>query len=143
MFEQQAGRAVQPERPSPDMPMSELTTRLRDELRELVKAELDLAKVEGVQRAKRAGRGIGMFGAAGLLSFFAACCGVAALVLGLSNVMRGWLAALIAAAVLLVTAVFVALPGRRGFRAQHPPVPRDSVENLKADAAAIREAVRR
>jgi Putative Actinobacterial Holin-X, holin superfamily III len=140
MFEQPDSRSA---RPSPDMPMSELTTRLRDELRDLIRSELALAKVEGVQRAKRAGLGIGMFGAAGMCAFFAACCGVAALVLGLSNVMRGWLAALIAGTALLVLGVFVALPGRRGFRAQHPPVPKDSVDSLKADAAAIREGVRR
>lgn len=143
MFEQPNGRTAQHERPSPDLPMSELTARLRDEVRDLVRSELALAKAEGMQRAKRMGLGIGMFGTAGMLAFFAACCGVAALVLGLNNIARPWLAALIAAAALLVVAVFVALPGRRGFRAQHPQVPADSVESLKEDAAAIREGVHR
>src|SRR5256885_13688926 len=112
MFEQPEGRSA---RPSPEMPMSELTAQLRDEVRDLVKSEFALAKVEGMERVKRTSLGVGMFGAAGMLAFFAACCGVAALVLGLSNVMRGWLAALITGAALLVLAVFVALPGRRGF----------------------------
>jgi hypothetical protein len=144
MFEQPDGSSAQRDRPpNPDMPMSELTARLRDELRDLVRSELALAKAEGTERAKRMGLGIGMFGAAGMLAFFAACCGVAALVLGLSNVTRSWLAALIAGGALLVVAVFVALPGRRGFRAQHPPVPADSLESLKADASAIREGVKR
>lgn len=128
---------------SPDMPLSELTARLHDEVRELVHAEVALAKTEAVQRTKRLGLGVGMFGSAGLLAFFAACCAVAAFVLGLSNVLRPWLAALIAAAVLLVVAVFVALPGRRGFRAAHPPVPNDSLESIKADADAVRTAVHR
>ncbi|HZC72572.1 MAG TPA: phage holin family protein [Jatrophihabitans sp.] len=141
MFEQPDGGSA--DRSTRDMPMSELTARLRDEVRDLVKGELALAKVEGIERAKRTGRGVGMFGSAAMLGFFAACCGVAALVLGLSNVMRSWLAALVAGAALLVLAVFVALPGRRGFREQHPPVPKDSVESLKADAAAIREGVHR
>lgn len=138
-------QAAHPEREpsSADMPLSELTTRMHDEVRHLISAEIALAKTEAVQRAKRIGLGVGMFGAAGLLAFFAGCCAVAALVLGLSNVARPWLAALIAAGLLLVAAVFVALPGRRGFRAQHPPVPADSVESVKADAAAVREAVHR
>lgn len=134
-----AGREREPA--NPDMPLSELTTRLHDEVRALVQAEIALAKNEAVQRAKRIGLGVGMFGTAGLLAFFAGCCAVAAFVLALSNVARPWLAALIAAGVLLVVAVFVALPGRRGFRAQHPPVPADSVESIKADAEAVREAV--
>lgn len=126
---------------NPDMPLSELTTRLHDEVRELVHAEIALAKTEALHRAKRMGVGVGMFGTAGLLAFFAGGCAVAAFVLGLSNVARPWLAALIVAGVLLVVAVFVALPGRRGFRAQHPPVPANSLESIKADADAVRTAV--
>lgn len=126
-----------------DMPLSELTARLHDEVRDLVRAEIALAKTEAKQRAKRAGLGVGMFGTAGLLAYFAAACAVAGLVLGLSNVVQPWLAALISAAALLVVAVFVALPGRRGFRAQHPQVPADSLESIKADADAVRTAVHR
>jgi hypothetical protein len=125
------------------MPLAELTTRLHDEARELIRAELALAKTEATHRAKRMGVGLGMFGSAGMLAFFAAGCAVAAFVLGLSNVMQPWLAALVAAGALLVAAVLVALPGRRGFRAQHPPVPADSIESIKADADAVRTAVRR
>jgi hypothetical protein len=143
MFEQPASRSAERDRPSADMSLSELTERLRNEVRELVSAELALAKAEGVQRAKRLGLGVGMFGAAAGLAFFAACCGVAAVVLGLSNVTRPWLAAVIAGAGLLVLAVFVALPGRRGFREQHPPVPKESIHSIKRDAAAVREAAHR
>ena len=120
---------------------TDVTGAAADEVRALVQSEIALAKNEATQRAKRMGLGVGMFGTAALLAYFAAGCAVAALVLGLSNVMQPWLAALIAAALLLVAAVFVALPGRRGFRAQHPPVPADSIESIKADAEAVRTAV--
>jgi uncharacterized membrane protein YqjE len=125
-----------------ELPVGELTTRLVDQVARLVRQELELARVEATRRVKRMGLGASMFGGAGLLAFFGMACLIAAAVLGLSNVTRPWLAALVVGAACFLVAALVALPGKKGFTSRHPAGPQDTVESLKADAAAVREAVR-
>ena len=126
-----------------DKTVGQLTAQLGEQVSRLVRDELALAQTEAKQRAKRIGVGLSAFGVAGGLAFFAGCCLVAALVIGLSNVMRPWLAAIVAAGGLLVLAVFIVLPGWKGMMARRPPVPQDTVESVKADVAAVKEGVHR
>lgn len=129
------GHRAQPAEPT----VGELAARLGEQVSRLVREELALAQLEAKQKAKRIGLGAGMFGAAGLLSFFGAACGVAAAILGFANVLQAWLAAIIVGALCFVVAGLVALPGWKGIKEAHP-VPEDSVESLKADVAAVRSA---
>ena len=62
-------------RPS-DEPLGALAHRLSEQIPELVRSELRLAQAELTEKGKKAGLGIGMFSAAGLLAFF----GVATLI---------------------------------------------------------------
>lgn len=124
-----------------ELPVGELTSRLVEQVGRLVRDELALARVEATVRVKRMGLGIGMFGGAGLLAFFGTASLIAAAGIGLANVARPWLAAIVLGAGCFVLAGLVALPGKKGFTARHPAVPQDTVESLKADAAAVREAV--
>lgn len=126
---------------SSDMPVGELTARLVDQVRQLVRAELELARTEAISRAKRMTLGVGMFGSAGLLAFFGAACMIAAAVIGVANVTRPWFAAIIVGVACFVVAGLVALPGKKGFTSRHPAVPQDTVESLKADVHAMRDAV--
>lgn len=119
--------------------VGELASRLGEQVSKLVREELALAQVEAKQKAKRIALGAGMFGAAGLLSFFGVACGVTAAILGFANVLQPWLAAIIVGAVCFIVAGLVALPGWKGIKEAHP-VPEDSVESLKADVAAVRDA---
>jgi hypothetical protein len=121
----------------------ELTAQLGQQLSRLVRDEIALARVEATQKAKQIGAGIGMFGAAGGMAFFGACCLVTAAILGFANVLQPWLAAIIVALILFLVAGLVALPGWKGITAKHPAVPQDSVDSLKADVSAVKEAAQR
>lgn len=123
--------------------VGQLSSQLGQQVSRLVRDEMALARVEATQRAKRVGVGVGMFGVAGGLAFFGACCLVTAAILGFANVLQPWLAALLVAAILILLAGFIALPGWKGVTAKRPPVPQDSVDSLKADVAAVKEAAHR
>ena len=126
-----------------DASAGELAAQLGEQISRLIRDELALAQVEAKQRAKRIGVGVGMFGAGGLLAFFGAACVVAAVVIGLSNVMRPWLAALVAGAGLFVIAGLTVLPGWKGVMERRPDIPNDSIASVKADVAAVKEALHR
>jgi hypothetical protein len=126
-----------------DLSVGQLTAQLGEQVSRLVRDELALAQTEAKQRVKRIGVGVTAFGAAGMLAFFAACCGVAALVVGLSNVMRPWLAALVVAGGLLALAGLIVLPGWKAMMDRRPAVPQDTVESVKADVAAVKEGLHR
>lgn len=135
--------SAQPQDHKNDDSVRELVQRLAEQTSHLVRAEASLARIEATQRAKVIGIGLGAFGAGGMLAFFGACCGVTAAVLGFSNVMRPWLAAIVVAAICFFTAMLIVAPGWKGIRDRRPPVPDDIVNNVKADVAAVREAAHR
>jgi hypothetical protein len=116
---------------------------MSEQVSRLVRDELALAQLEAKHKAKALGLGVGMFGASGVVAFFGAGCGVAAAVLGLANVLRPWLAAVIVAAALFVVAGVLALAGRAGVKRGGAPIPTEAVESAKADVAVVRQAVRR
>jgi uncharacterized membrane protein YqjE len=126
-----------------DASVGELAARLSEQVSRLVRDEVALAQAEMTQKAKRLGIGAGMFGVSGVLALFGLGAGVAAAILALALVVPGWLAAVLVAAALFVTAGIVALLGRRGVQRGAPPVPTEAVRSTKEDVAAVREAVRR
>src|SRR5690349_11407178 len=87
-----------------DASVGELTRRLTEQTTRLVRQEVELAKAELGEKAKRAGAGAGMFGGAGLLGLFALGALTAAAILGLATAVAPWLAAVIVAAVYAVIA---------------------------------------
>jgi Putative Actinobacterial Holin-X, holin superfamily III len=82
------------------------------------------------------------FGFAGGAAFFGSCCLVAAAVLGFSNVLRPWLAAIIVGVALFLLGGFVVMPGWKAMMERRPPIPDDTVDSVKADVAAVRDALR-
>ncbi|HVD58973.1 MAG TPA: phage holin family protein, partial [Thermoleophilaceae bacterium] len=54
-----------------ERPTGDLLKELSDHTTTLVKQEIDLAKAELSEKAKKAGQGAGMFGGAGLFGVFA------------------------------------------------------------------------
>lgn len=127
---------------SRDDSVRELVHRLSEQTSHLVRAEAALAKLEAKQRAKVIGIGIGTFGAGGLIAFFGMAAGVTAAILGLSNVMRPWLAAIVVAAGCFLLALFIVAPGWKGIRDRRG-VPENVVDSVKSDVAAVREAAHR
>jgi uncharacterized membrane protein YqjE len=118
---------------SRDDSMGELFRRLSEQTSELVRKEVDLAKVELTEKGKKAGKGAGMFGGAGLLGIFGLAVLTAALVMGLAEVMDAWLAAIIVGVVYLAAAAVVALRGRAEVREAAPLAPEQTIETVKED----------
>ena len=121
-----------------DRNVTELIKGISDDVKLLVRDEIELVKSELVPSAKNAGLGAGLFGAAGYfginaatLLYFAAAFGLVAL--GLA----WWLAFLIVAAVLLLLAAVLALVGYTRVKKVKPPersiaVANESVTEIKA-----------
>jgi uncharacterized membrane protein YqjE len=125
-----------------DRSVPELLQQLSDQTVTLVRQELDLAKVELTEKGKQAGVGAGMFGAAGVAGLYAVGALTAAVILALSLAMSGWLAALIVAVIYGAVAGVLALTGRSRVQRGVPPVPEQTVQNVKEDVAVARDAVK-
>ena len=103
-----------------DLPVGELLKRASEQTSRLVREELRLAQLEMQQKAKHAGIGVGLFGAAGVVALFGAASDRVRVLL-LATAMDAWLAALIVAVVLLATAGGMALAGKsRSTRRRRP-----------------------
>jgi MFS family permease len=113
----------------------ELVGQLTDQTKRLVQQEMELAKVELSEKATKAGIGAGMFGGAGLFGLFAFAVLTAAIVGALDTAMPFWLAALIVAVVYGAIAGVLALTGKKKVTEAGPPVPEETVENVKEDVA--------
>lgn len=122
--------------------VADLLKQLSDQTATLVRQELELAKVELTAKGKQAGIGAGLFGAAGMLGFYAVGALVAAAILALSLAVTGWLAALIVAAVIGAGAGILALGGKNRVSRGVPPVPQQTVETVREDVQVARESVR-
>ena len=116
-----------------DRTTSELVKQLSEQTRDLVRQEMELAKLELTNKAKRFGVGGGMFGGAGLLGLYGVGALTACLILALSLAVAGWLAALIVAVVYAAIAGVLALAGKRQVKAATPPVPEQTVDSVKED----------
>jgi uncharacterized membrane protein YqjE len=116
-----------------DRPIGELLKQLSEETTTLVRKELDLAKAEMTEKAKDAGKGAGMFGAAGVLGFLALAALTAFFILLLDGAVPNWAAALIVAAVYAAIAGVLALTGKNKVQDATPPKPEQTVETIKED----------
>ena len=114
--------------------LPDLLKRLSNETTTLVKQELDLAKAEMAEKGKKAGKGAGMFGGAGLLGLGAFGALTTFLIALLATAMATWVAALIVAVVYGAIAGVLALQGKNKIQEAAPPAPQQTVETLKEDA---------
>jgi uncharacterized membrane protein YqjE len=117
-----------------ERPIGELLKQLSQETTTLVKQELDLAKAEVAQKGQQAGKGVGMFGGAGVFGLLALGSFTAFLIMLLDGAMPNWAAALVVTAVYAVIAGVLALQGRNKVKEAAPPVPEQAVESVKEDA---------
>ncbi|GAA3524520.1 membrane protein [Aeromicrobium flavum] len=118
----------------------ELISKLTNELKTLVRDEMRLAQAEVSGKAKKAGVGAGFIGVGGLLALYGLGVIITAIILALALVMDAWLAALIVGVVILVIAGVAALLGKNRVQDAGPPVPKGTVESVKADVDAVRHA---
>jgi uncharacterized membrane protein YqjE len=133
-----ADRYVSPSPPE-EASLSELVRRLGDQLSTLIRDELRLAQAELQEKGKKAGVGVGMFGGAGMLVFYGVGLLIAAVTLALALAVEPWLAALIVGVVLLAVAGVLGLLGKQKVQEAIPPVPQETVQNVKDDIAVMKE----
>jgi uncharacterized membrane protein YqjE len=124
-------------------PVEELVQRASQQLTELVRGELRLAQAEMREKGKRYGKGGGLFGGAGVVGFLMLQALVATVIAALAVVLPIWASALIVTAVLGVIAAVMALMGKKEVAQAAPPAPEQTIENVKADVAEIKESAKR
>ena len=130
--------AAGPPDPSTEPSLGTLVAQLSTQLPDLIRSELRLAQAEVTEKGKRAGIGLGMFSAAGLLAFFGAATLIATLVLLLDLFLPAWAAALIVAVLLLAGAAVAGLLGKKKVAEAAPPKPERAIENIKRDVATVK-----
>ena len=127
----------QPAEPS----LGELFGRLSSDLGELMRSEMELARVEIREEAARPGRAAGMLGAGGLIAYLGLALVATAAAWGLAEVIdAGWAFLIVGLVVGAIGAVLV-LMGRDRLR-EVRPVPEETVETLKEDAQWARAQVK-
>jgi hypothetical protein len=122
-----------------ERPIGEVAAALTRDLSLLVRQEFDLAKAEMRQKGKVALPGIGMIGAAGAVALLAGGALTAFLVLVLSLFLDEWLAALITGVALAGLAAALALAGKERVEEMGTPLPEQTIETIKEDAAWMKE----
>ena len=116
-----------------DPSIGELIGNVSNDLSQLFRQEVELAKAELKQEAAKAGKAAGMLGAAGFAGYLTVVLLSFALVFALSNVMdAGWAAVIVAALWAIIGGVLY-LRGRTQL-ATVDPMPRRTVDTLKEDA---------
>jgi uncharacterized membrane protein YqjE len=126
-----------------DQSVSELFQRLSQQMATLIREELRLAQAELKEKGKKAGIGVGLFGAAGLVGLYAAGAAVAGIVLLIAQAVATWIAAFITAGALAVIAAVMALAGKSKVEEATPPKPDAAIQSVQADVAEIKEKVHR
>jgi hypothetical protein len=116
-----------------DRPAGELLKRLSQDLSLLVRQELDLARVELIEKSKTVGAGAGMFSGAAIAGMLALGAFTAFLILALSLAMAPWLAALIVTIVYGAVAGVLALTGKKKIEEATPLVLEQTVDTVKED----------
>jgi VIT1/CCC1 family predicted Fe2+/Mn2+ transporter len=125
-----------------ERPIGEVAAALTRDLSLLVRQELDLAKAEMREKGKVALPGLGMVGAAGVVALLAGGALTAFIVLVLSLFLDDWLAALITGVGLTGLAAALALAGKERVEEMGAPLPEQTIETIKEDAAWIKEQVK-
>ena len=128
-------------RPKADRSIATLLSDLASETILLLRQELALVKAELHEKFSRVGQGATALGAGALIAFSGWLVLLAAAVLGLSNVVPPWLAALIVALVVLAIGATLLLLGKNRLDADSL-TPKRTIRSLREDEAWIRERLR-
>ncbi|MGQ0479749.1 MAG: phage holin family protein [Pseudonocardia sp.] len=121
----------------------ELVGRLSEQMSQLVRGEMRLAQAELQAKGKRLGLGVGMAGAAAVLTWFAVAALIGAGIAALALILPVWASALIAAALLLVVAGALGLVARRQAAEASPVIPEQAIAGTQRDIETIKKGVHR
>lgn len=121
-------------------PVGQLVNQLSEQVSTLVRDELTLARMEMVEKGKRAGTGAGLLGGAGVVALYGL--GALFVTIGalLALVMPVWAAALTVTVLLFAAAGIAALIGKNQVKQAVPPEPIEAMESGKRDVEAVKAA---
>jgi len=133
------GTDTDPTKPKqPDKSLGDLFGDLSSEFTDLISTEIELAKVEVRNEARKAGRTAGMFGGAAVAGYMALLLLSFAVAWGLENVMDAGLAFLIVGAAYAIAAGVLFMRGRDRM-SDLKPVPEQTVASVKEDVQWARQ----
>ena len=122
-------------------PTAQLVSQLSEQMSTLVRDELTLARLEMVEKGKRAGTGAGLLGGAGVVALYGLGALLVTIGAALSLVMPVWVAALIVTVVLFAVAGVAALIGKGQVQKAMPLEPKAARESGKRDVEAVKNAI--
>lgn len=119
--------------PPEERSLSEVLGAVVEDVTDLVRTELDLARAELKQEAGRAGKGAGLLGGAAVAGHLVLALASVVVIALLDLALPLWAAALIVTALWTVVAAVLALLGRRELQRSNPQLPRthESLQSLK------------
>ena len=119
-------------------PLGTVVHRLSEQIPELVRSEIKLAQAELTEKGKTAGKGVGLFSAAGLCALYGIAALLTTAIVLLDLVLPLWAAALIVTVVLFVIAGVVGLIGKKQVAQATPVAPEKAIAGVKEDVATIK-----
>ncbi|GAA2712506.1 phage holin family protein [Micromonospora olivasterospora] len=122
--------------------VAQLIERATDQIRQLVRDELALARAELTGKGKSAGFAAAMFGGAGGVALYGGGALVAAFILLVATVMWAWLAALVVAVVLFAVAGLLALSGKKQTERAMPLAPQSTLGSVRKDVESVQQAAK-
>lgn len=133
------GSEADPTKPKqPDKSLGELFGDLSSDFTDLMRTQIELAKVEVRTEARKAGRTASMFGGAAVAGYMALLLLSFAIAWALENVMDAGLAFFIVGAVYAIVAVVMYLRGRDRAKEMNV-VPEQTVDTVKEDVQWARQ----
>jgi uncharacterized membrane protein YqjE len=121
--------------------IQELVARLTDELRTLIRLEIQLVQAEMTDKAKSAARALAYAAIAGVFAFFAIFGLLIALIWGIGEFMPIWLSAVIVTLLFLALAALVGYIAMRRAKRAVPPYPDQAYDAVKTMPEDIKEAL--
>lgn len=118
--------------------IGELFAELARETSTLVRQEVELAKTEMTQKATSAGKDAGMIGAGGALAYAGLLAILAAVIIGLGELIPLWISALLVGLVVVGIGYVLIQRGLTAIK-QISPAPRQTIETLKEDKDWVKE----
>jgi hypothetical protein len=124
-------------------PIPEVLSQAAEASKALLAQELQLAKAELSEKARSAGTGAGLLGAAGITALFALGALTTAGILALSLALPAWLAALLVGAFYGIVAGLIGMLGKGKVRQAAPLVPEQTIRTLGRLPAKLSRAWQR
>lgn len=124
-----------------EQPIGELFSELSNSLQQLMRKEVELAKVEATEQAKRAGKAGAMFGVTAMVGFFGLMLLFFAAAFGLAEVIPTGFAFLVVGVLSLVLAGLFAVAAKKKVAEIRPP--QQTVQTLKQDVEVAQTSLKR